>query len=152
GAASLALLPTRALPAESKAGAKPYRRARPLQALQQDFLDLRFGMFLHFNMATFQDREWGDPTSPADQFDPTGLDTDQWARAAKAANMTWGCLTTKHHDGFCLWPTATRSASVRQTRHKTDIVRACVDSLRKHGLEVALYYSILDMREDIRHF
>jgi alpha-L-fucosidase len=123
-----------------------------LHDLQQDFLDLRFGMFLHFNMATFQDREWGDPTSPVDQFNPTALDTDQWALAAKAANVTWGCLTTKHHDGFCLWPTATRSASVRRTQHKTDVVRAYVDSFRKHGMKVALYYSILDMREDIRHF
>jgi alpha-L-fucosidase len=152
GAATLALMPGGASAAASTGSAKAYRRAKPLLALQQDFLDLRFGLFLHFNMATFQDREWGDPTSAADQFDPTGLDTDQWARAAKAANMTWGCLTTKHHDGFCLWPTATRSASVRRTRHKTDVVRAYVDSFRKHGLKVALYYSILDMREDIRHF
>ena len=109
-------------------------------------------MFVHFNMATFQDREWGDPTAPADQFNPTALDTDQWAETALAANMTWGCLTTKHHDGFCIWPTATRGASVRQTQHKTDIVRAYVDSFRKRGLKVALYYSMLDMRDDIRHF
>jgi len=53
-------------------------------------VDLRFGMFVHFNMATFQDREWGDPTSPADLFRPTALDTDQWAAAAQSANMTWG--------------------------------------------------------------
>jgi alpha-L-fucosidase len=63
----------------------------PLLDLQQRFVDLRFGMFLHFNMATFQDREWGDPTSPADLFRPTALDTDQWAVAAQSVNMTWGC-------------------------------------------------------------
>src|SRR6266566_7876411 len=74
-----------------------------LLALQQSFVDLRFGMFLHFNMATFQDREWGDPRSQPDLFHPTALDTDQWATAAKSAKMTWGCLTTRHHDGFCLW-------------------------------------------------
>jgi alpha-L-fucosidase len=151
GAATLAMVPAGALPLP-QIEVRPYRRGRPLPELQQEFLDLRFGMFLHFNMATFQDREWGDPTSAADQFQPTSLDTDQWARAAKAAHMTWGCLTTKHHDGFCLWPTATRSASVRRTRDRTDIVRAYVDSFRKQGLKVALYYSILDMREDIRHF
>ncbi|AIE86113.1 coagulation factor 5/8 type domain-containing protein [Fimbriimonas ginsengisoli Gsoil 348] len=131
---------------------EPYAKDRPLHELQQAFLDLRFGMFIHFNMATFQDREWGDPTSPPDLFNPTHLDTDQWAEAAKSAGMTWGCLTTKHHDGFCIWPTATRSASVRHTAHKTDVVRAYVDSFRKHGLKVALYFSILDLREDIRHF
>jgi alpha-L-fucosidase len=77
------------------------RRDRPLLDLQQRFVDLRFGMFLHFNMATFQDREWGDPTSPPNLFHPTALDTDQWAAGARSANMTWGCLTTRHHDGFC---------------------------------------------------
>ncbi|HWA95425.1 MAG TPA: alpha-L-fucosidase [Terracidiphilus sp.] len=128
------------------------RRATPLLQLQQRFVDLRFGMFLHFNMATFQDREWGDPTSPTALFNPTALDTDQWAAAAKSANMTWGCLTTRHHDGFCIWPTKTHAASVAQTTHKTDVVRAYVDSFRKAGLHVCLYYSILSLRDDIRHF
>ncbi len=123
-----------------------------LLELQQRFLDLRLGMFIHFNMATFQDREWGDPTAAPDVFNPTQLDTDQWAETAKSAGMTWGCLTTKHHDGFCIWPTATRSASVRHTMRQTDVVRAYVDSFRKHGLRVALYFSILDLRENIRHF
>src|SRR6266581_2566145 len=90
-------------------------RGLKLLDLQQRFVDLRFGMFVHFNMATFQDREWGDPTSSPDLFHPTALDTDQWATAALSANMTWGCLTTRHHDGFCIWPTRTAAASVGQT-------------------------------------
>lgn len=109
-------------------------------------------MFLHFNMATFQDREWGDPTAPPDLFRPTALDTDQWAAAAQSANMTWGCLTTRHHDGFCIWPTKTAAANVGQTSHATDVVRAYVNSFRKAGLRVGLYYSILSLRDDIRHF
>ena len=68
--------------------ANPHR-GQSLLDLQQRFVDLRFGMFLHFNMATFQDREWGDPTSSPDLFHPTALDTDQWAAAARSANMTW---------------------------------------------------------------
>ena len=123
-----------------------------LLALQQSFVDLRFGMFLHLNMATFQDREWGDPSSQPDLFHPTALDTDQWATAAKSAKMTWGCLTTRHHDGFCLWPTTTHASSVVQTTQKTDVVRAYADSFRKAGLRVGLYYSILSLRDDIRHF
>jgi alpha-L-fucosidase len=126
----------------------PYAKGRSLLELQQAFLDLRFGMFIHFNMATFQNREWGDPSLPTELFDPTNLDTDQWAKCAISAGMTWGCLTTKHHDGFCLWPTKTRSLhSVNG-----DIVGAYVDSFRKRGLRVAFYFSILDLREDIRHF
>jgi alpha-L-fucosidase len=128
------------------------RRARPLLDLQQRFVDLRFGMFVHFNMATFQDREWGDPTAAPETFHPTALDTDQWAAAARSANMTWGCLTTRHHDGFCLWPTRTHATSVAQTSLRTDVVRAYVNSFRKAGLRVGLYYSILSLRDDIRHF
>lgn len=134
------------------ASTAPAQKGRPLLELQQRFVDLRFGMFLHFNMATFQDREWGDPSSSPELFHPTALDTDQWAAAAKSANMTWGCLTTRHHDGFCIWPTKTRGASVRQTSHQIDVVRAYVDSFRKAGLHVGLYYSILSLRDDIRHF
>jgi alpha-L-fucosidase len=130
----------------------PYRADKPLHKLQQSFMDRRFGMFIHYNMATYQDREWGDPTGPLKAFDPTALDTDQWARAAVSANMTYGCLTTKHHDGFCLWPTATGSASIKDTPRQIDVVGAYADSFRKHGLRVGLYYSILSRRDDIQHF
>ena len=136
----------------NKAPRLPPRRGLQLLELQQRFVDLRFGMFLHFNMATFQDREWGDPTSPLDLFHPTALDTDQWAAAAKSANMTWGCLTTRHHDGFCIWPTKTAAANVGQTSHPIDVVRAYANSFRSAGLRVGLYYSILSLRDDIRHF
>jgi len=123
-----------------------------LLQLQQDFVDLRLGMFVHFNMATYQDREWGDPLGPMTDFNPTSLDTEQWATAAKSAGMTFGCLTTKHHDGFCLWPTSTGSPSVAMSSFMGDVVRSYADSFRKHGLKVGLYYSILDLRSDIRHF
>ena len=139
-----------AVPAEAHRATA--RGGRTLLDLQQRFVDLRFGMFLHFNMATFQDREWGDPTSLPDLFHPTALDTDQWAAAARSANMTWGCLTTRHHDGFCIWPTKTAAASVGRTAHSTDVVRAYVNSFRTAGLRVGLYYSILSLRDDIRHF
>src|SRR5262245_41139810 len=99
------------------AQARPIRDPARLLAAQQAFLDLRFGMFIHLNMATFQDREWGDPSQPATLFNPSGLDTDQWARAARSANMRFGCLTTKHHDGFCLWPTRTNSLNVMQSSY-----------------------------------
>ncbi len=115
-------------------------------------MDLRFGMFIHFNMATFQDREWGDPKDSPSVFNPSNLHTEQWARAAEGARMTWGCLTSKHHDGFCIWPTSTKVASVKDTAHQKDVVIAYADSFRSHGLKVALYYSILDLRNDILHF
>jgi alpha-L-fucosidase len=141
-----------AVAAQKEARRATSHRGRQLLELQQQFVNLRFGMFLHFNMATFQDREWGDPGSSVDVFHPTALDTDQWATAARSANMTWGCLTTRHHDGFCIWPTKTAAASVGQTSNSIDVVRAYVNSFRKAGLRVGLYYSILSLRDDIRHF
>jgi alpha-L-fucosidase len=149
--ATAALLAGRHSTAGSEVHRESRLRGRPLLDLQQRFIDLRFGMFVHFNMATFQDREWGDPTSPTDLFHPTALDTDQWAAAAQSANMAWGCLTTRHHDGFCIWPTKTQAASVGQS-HSKDVVRAYVNSFRRAGLRVGLYYSILSLRDDIRHF
>ncbi len=131
---------------------KPYSSRTPMLQLQQQFMDLRFGMFVHFNMATFQDREWGDPNGPTEAFDPTDLDTDQWADAALSAGMGYGCLTTRHHDGFCLWPTKTKAASILQTPKKLDVVKRYTDSFRQKGLKVGLYYSILSLRDDIRHF
>jgi alpha-L-fucosidase len=159
GATAAALLTAET--ALSEAGSKPataaqsapppYVDSETLLARQQAFLNLRFGMFLHFNMATYQDREWGDPAGPTEAFDPDALDTDQWAHAALSANMKYGCLTTKHHDGFCIWPTATNVASTLNTPRKLDIVKAYTDSFRKAGLTVGLYFSILDLRNDIRH-
>lgn len=123
-----------------------------INELQKNFLDLRFGMYIHLNMATYEQREWGDPQASPSIFNPKSLDTDQWAEAAVSAKMRYGCLTTKHHDGFCLWPTATDSPSVKDTPFKRDIVRSYVDSFRRHGLKVCLYFSILDLRANIRHF
>ena len=155
GATALALLPDTGaadVPASPAGGPPaPYVDVESLLDRQRAFLDLRFGMFVHFNMATYQDREWGDPTGPAAAFDPDALDCDQWAAAAASAGMRYACLTTKHHDGFCIWPTRTAVASVRDTPRRVDVVRAYVDAFRKRGLTVGLYYSILDLRNDVRH-
>ena len=137
--------------ASAQHAAAPYRTDKPLLQLQQEFVDLRFGMFVHYNMATYQDREWGDPRGSTEAFNPTRLDTDQWADCAVNAGMTFGCLTTKHHDGFCLWPTKSGGDSILKTPGKIDVVKAYTDSFRKRGLKVGLYYSILDLRGDIRH-
>ncbi|KAI0312091.1 alpha-L-fucosidase [Amylostereum chailletii] len=103
-------------------------------------------------MATYQDLQWGDDRQPTTIFNPTHLDTDQWADAAIAANMKGAFLTTKHHDGFCIWPTKTGTPSVLHTPSKLDIVGSYAKSFRSRGLKVGLYYSILDKRNDIRHF
>jgi alpha-L-fucosidase len=150
GLASATLIPSIG---KSFAGILPDTRPKSSTLeLQQQFLDLRFGMYIHLNMATYEEREWGDPKASTVLFNPKNLDTDQWALAARSAGMAYGCLTTKHHDGFCLWPTATCSASVKEATFKRDVVQAYVESFRAQGLKTCLYFSILDLRADIRPY
>jgi len=125
-------------------------QAKPLQQLQQEFLDLRFGMFIHFNMSTYQEVEWGVPTASPEVFNPVKLDCKQWAKAAKSANMTYACLTTRHHDGFSIWPTKTTDHSIANSPVQRDVVKEYADAFRAEGLKVMLYYSILDMHHDVR--
>lgn len=80
---------------EHTAAPAPYPSRTPLHELQQAFLDLRLTMFIHYNIATYQDLEWGSDRGPVDIFNPTHLDTDQWAKAALSAGMKGAFLTTK---------------------------------------------------------
>lgn len=123
---------------------------QPLSILQQNFVDLRFGMFIHFNMPTYANQDWPDPEMPASAFNPTKLDCDQWAKAAKSAHMSYGCITTKHHSGFCIWNTKTTDYNVMNSPLKRDVVKEYVDAFRKNGLKVFLYYSILDTHHRLR--
>lgn len=125
-------------------------QTKSLHQLQQEFVDLRFGLFLHYNIPTYAPDDWPDPDLSPSVFNPTKLDCGQWARAAKAAGMTYGCLTTKHHSGFCIWDTKTTDYNVMNSPLKRDVVREYVDAFRKEGLEVMLYYSILDTHHRLR--
>lgn len=128
----------------------PYADSMKLHRLQQQFVDLRFGMFIHFNIPTYMDQDWPDPDAPATLFNPVKLDCDQWAKAARSANMSYGCLTTKHHSGFCIWDTKTTDYNVMNSPLKRDVVREYVDAFRKQGLKTMLYYSILDTHHKLR--
>jgi alpha-L-fucosidase len=123
---------------------------KSLSLLQQEFVNLRFGMFIHYNIPTYMPDDWADPDAPADIFNPTRLDCSQWAKTAKAAGMTYGCLTTKHHSGFCIWDTKTTDYSVMSSPCKRDVVREYVNAFRAEGLKVMLYFSILDTHHKLR--
>jgi alpha-L-fucosidase len=64
--------------------------------------------------------------------------------------MSYGCITTKHHSGFCIWATKTTDYNVMHSPYKKDVVRQFVNSFRANGLKVMLYYSILDTHHKLR--
>ncbi|MBN2313867.1 MAG: beta-propeller fold lactonase family protein [Sedimentisphaerales bacterium] len=129
----------------------PYERA----ALREDFLKLRFGLFLHFNMATYVDREWANGYEDPALFKPDNLDCRQWAEVAHAAGMKYGVLTVKHTGGWCLWDSEHTTHDItRFTNYKNgkgDIVREFVNAFRAHGLNVGFYYCFPNDFSNPRH-
>ncbi|MFF1914703.1 alpha-L-fucosidase [Streptomyces sp. NPDC058239] len=120
---------------------RPSKRAQ--EWVQRD----NFGMFMHFNMSTYDNTQWADPNASPAKFNPTDLDPDQWAKSMKSAGMKFGVLTAKHHDGFSLWDTAYSDHDIAGSPYrggKGDIVREYVDAMHANGLKVGLYFSIWD--------
>lgn len=114
---------------------------------QQAWMDLKFGMFIHFGINTYYDVEWSDGTLDPSKVNPTDLDTDEWCSTAKKAGMKYVVLIAKHHDGYCNWPSQYTSYSVKASANKIDLVKRVAESARKFGLAFGLYYSLWDRHE-----
>ncbi|MBL0178469.1 MAG: alpha-L-fucosidase [Gemmatimonadetes bacterium] len=124
--------------------------------------EARFGMFLHWGLYSILAGKWKDDDRwaewirhnakiPIDEYDqlrarwnPTGFDPDQWAHMAQRAGMRYAVLTTKHHDGFCLFDSKATDFDVMQTPSARDICRDLAPALRKRGIRVGWYHSIMD--------
>jgi len=148
--AGAAGLVTGFMPGSPRAEAASHQNAQRLPQptpVQRRWMDLKFGMFIHFGINTYYDAEWSDGTLAPVKYNPTELDTDQWCRAAQKAGMRYLVFVTKHHDGFCNWPTRFTDYSVTATPFKKDVVKRVVESARKYGLEVGFYYSLWDRHE-----
>lgn len=117
------------------------------------FAEARFGMFIHFGAYSVPARgEWVKTTERmsneeyqkyVDAFNPADCDMRAWARLAREAGMKYAVMTSKHHDGFCLFDSQLTDYSTGKTIGR-DLVREFLDAFRAEGLKVGLYYSLID--------
>jgi len=118
------------------------------------FVQDRFGMFIHWGLyASAARHEWvknveqisdEDYQKYFDFFDPDLYNPQEWARAAREAGMKYFVITTKHHEGFCLWDSQYTDYKSTNTRCGRDLLREVVDAFRAEGLKVGFYYSLID--------
>lgn len=118
------------------------------------FLHDRFGLFVHWGLYALPARhEWvrnrekisnEDYQKYFDHFDPDLYDPRVWAEEARNAGMRYAVLTSKHHEGFCLWDSALTDYKAPNTPAGRDVLRPWVDSFREAGFKIGFYHSLLD--------
>jgi len=118
------------------------------------FVHDRFGMFIHWGIyAAVARHEWVKNKEEIadeayqkyfDHFDPDLYDPQEWARLAKNAGMKYFVITTKHHDGFCLWDTQLTDYKAPNTPGGRDLIKPMVEAFRAEGLKVGFYHSLID--------
>ncbi|MEM1531198.1 MAG: alpha-L-fucosidase, partial [Candidatus Bathyarchaeia archaeon] len=121
------------------------------------WVEARFGMFIHWGLYAIPARgEWvmfferipkSEYAKLARRFNPRRFDADEWVTLAKEAGMRYMVLTTRHHDGFCLWDSQVSDfTSVKATPAKRDFIAEYVEACRRAGMRIGFYYSLLDWR------
>lgn len=118
------------------------------------FVQDRFGMFIHWGLyAAAARHEWvkhreeisdADYQKYFDHFDPDLYDPAAWAKAAKNAGMNYFVVTSKHHEGLCLWDTQQTDYKATNTPAGRDLLKPMVEAFRAEGLKVGFYYSLID--------
>ena len=116
--------------------------------------EARFGMFIHWGLYSQLGRhEWAmnreripvaEYEKLAESWQVKEWPADEWARLAKESGMKYMVMTTKHHEGFCLWNTQQTPYNAFQLGPKRDLVSEYVEACRKHGLKIGFYYSLMD--------
>lgn len=105
---------------------------------------LKYGMFIHFGMSTFDGVELSRGDKPSNYYAPPKVNVDQWIQVARDSGMTYAILTAKHVAGHALWPTKHSDYHVGTSGNKTDVVEAFVKACEKHGILPGIYYCSWD--------
>lgn len=149
-------------PADSLMGATILSK-RPDSAMQK-WRENRFGQFIHWGLYAVTGGQWKGKDYPTSaewlkvdagissaeyaeiihQFNPQKYNPTEWAHMAKSMGVKYVIITTKHHEGFCLWPSNFTNFSVASTPYKKDLLMPFVKAYQKEGIDVYFYYSILD--------
>jgi alpha-L-fucosidase len=139
-------------PTASAAGGQETQAQR--EARMKWWTEARFGMFIHFGLYALPARhEWvknaehimdADYQRYFEHFNPDLYDPKAWVRAAKNAGMKYIVVTTKHHEGFCLWDSRYTDYKATKTPYGKDLIRPLVDAARAEGIKIGFYYSLLD--------
>lgn len=132
--------------------AQPWLKPDP--AAMQRWQAMRFGMFIHWGPVSLTGQEIGwsrGKQTPVDKYDnlykefnPEKFNADEWVGIARAAGMKYIVLTTKHHDGFCLWNTAFTDYNITRSPFKRDVVKELAAACKKQGIAFGAYYSVTD--------
>lgn len=119
----------------------------------EKFLNDRFGMFIHWGVYSIPGRgEWirsherisvEDYQKYVDEFNPSDYNPREWAKLAKKAGMKYAVMTTKHHDGYCLFDSKYTDYSSKHYIGR-DLIREYVDAFRAEGIQIGFYYSVID--------
>ena len=127
------------------------------KARMPQFMDQRFGMFVHFGPVTLRGTEIGwsrnkevaqaDYDSLYKEFNPVLFNADAWVKAAKDAGIKYLVITAKHHDGFCLWPTKFSDYNIMNSPFKRDIVGELAKACKKQGMIFGIYCTVLDWHD-----
>ncbi|WP_316822742.1 alpha-L-fucosidase [Pedobacter gandavensis] len=141
-----------------------HREGKRTDAAMEKWRGYGLGQFIHWGLYAIPGGEWngkqypgaaewirswnGIPNSSYDsliyKFNPKSFDATAWAKSAKQMGARYVTFTTKHHDGFCMWPSKFSKYTVAQSPYKKDIVKAVVDAYDKEGIDVILYFSVMD--------
>jgi len=126
------------------------------EKMLEEFMDMKYGMFVHWGPVSLKGTEIGWSRGrevPVEEYDnlyksfnPTKFNADEWIKTAKEAGMKYFVITTRHHDGFSIWPTDYSDYDIAATPYKKDVLMQLKKACDKYGIMFGTYYSINDWK------